>query len=214
MNHFLIARRRRPSSKGATRRLRPIRTFVSIALAWVLLASPAAAVSVEGVEFEKAVSRSDGRGQDLVIHGVGLLRYKLLFRAYVAALYLPDGTPGAAAMGDVPKRLEISYFWAIEGDDFGRAANQLLAQQRSAAQLEPLRDRLATMHGAFRSIEAGQRYALTYEPGVGTVLSLDGEALATIPGADFAEAYFGIWLGERAPLDAGLRDELLGGNGT
>jgi hypothetical protein len=42
-------------------------------------------------------------------------------------------------------------------------------------------------------------------------LSLNGESLVTIPGADFAKAYFGIWLGPDA-LDADLRTALLGGN--
>jgi chalcone isomerase-like protein len=58
-------------------------------------------------------------------------------------------------------------------------------------------------------VSPGDRYALTYVPDVGTELRLNEESLATIPGEDFAEAYFGIWLGDQ-PLDEGLRDKLLG----
>jgi len=38
---------------------------------------------------------------------------------------------------------------------------------------------------------------------------LNGHRKGMIPGADFADAYFRIWLGER-PLDTALRDRLLG----
>ena len=57
-------------------------------------------------------------------------------------------------------------------------------------------------------MEPGDRYALTYLPGEGTELAKNGVRLALVPGEEFAEAYFGIWLGE-APLDRNLRDQLL-----
>ena len=62
----------------------------------------------------------------------------------------------------------------------------------------------------YRDVEEGDRYRLTYSPGVGTTVALNGEPLGTIPGADFAADYFGIWLGEE-PLDRSFRDQVLGG---
>jgi len=50
---------------------------------------------------------------------------------------------GERALDDVPKRLELEYFWKIEGADFGRAADTLLARTLSASRLATLRDRLA-----------------------------------------------------------------------
>ena len=44
--------------------------------------------------------------------------------------------------------------------------------------------------------------------GRGTQLEHNGEAVGTIPGADFATAYFAIWLGTD-PIDAPLRVQLL-----
>ena len=43
---------------------------------------------------------------------------------------------------------------------------------------------------------------------MGTELALNGERLALAPVADFAAAYFAIWLGPQ-PADEGLRDDLL-----
>jgi hypothetical protein len=56
--------------------------------------------------------------------------------------------------------------------------------------------------------QPGDRYALTYLPGVGTELSLNGRPLGTIPGEDFAAALFSIWLGPH-PLDDDLKRTLL-----
>jgi len=191
-------------------RARPQRGL-GLALAFALLGSlPAAALEVEGVAFAERVTTGDG-GAELRLHGAGLLRYRLVFRAYVAALYLPEDVAASAALAsDVPRRLEISYFWAIDGEDFGRAADELLARQLDPAELLALRERIDLLHSAYRPVRPGERYSLTYTPGLGTELALDGEPLALIPGADFASAYFGIWLGEREPLDADLRTRLLG----
>jgi hypothetical protein len=51
-------------------------------------------------------------------------------------------------------------------------------------------------------------YSLTHLPGTGTLLALNGTLIGVIDGADFAEAYFRIWLGDR-PIDVSLRDQLL-----
>lgn len=46
---------------------------------------------------------------------------------------------------------------------------------------------------------------------VATELSKNGRSLTVIPGADFASAYFGLWLGDQ-PIDIRLRDDLRGGS--
>ncbi|MEJ2519407.1 MAG: chalcone isomerase family protein [Desulfuromonadales bacterium] len=55
----------------------------------------------------------------------------------------------------------------------------------------------------------GDRYRLIYRPGTGTELRLNDRRLGTIPGDDFAVAYFSLWLGEQ-PIDKRFRDRLLG----
>jgi len=62
-------------------------------------------------------------------------------------------------------------------------------------------------------VEPGDRYALADRPDIGTELSKNGRPLAVIPGADFAAAYFSMWLGER-PIDLSLRESLLGSDPT
>ena len=71
-----------------------------------------------------------------------------------------------------------------------------------------LADRIETLHRAYRDVDKGDRYSLTYVPEQGTELALNGQVLTRVAGADFACAYFGIWLGGD-PIDDGLRDRLL-----
>jgi hypothetical protein len=72
-----------------------------------------------------------------------------------------------------------------------------------------LRQRLEQISAAFRDVKAGDRYALTYHPATGTELALNGKPLVAIQGADFAEAYFSIWLGKH-PIDKDLKKRLFG----
>ena len=72
-----------------------------------------------------------------------------------------------------------------------------------------LRPRIDRFNALYQDIKEGQRYRLTYRPGVGTELAKDGTPLGTIEGADFAQAIFGIWLGPKA-IDDDFRDRVLG----
>ncbi|MGH0030646.1 MAG: chalcone isomerase family protein [Myxococcota bacterium] len=178
-----------------------------LALVVALLCLPAAAPagSIEGVDFPDRFQAGDER---LELKGLGLLRYRVVFRGYVAALYLDAQTPPSAVLEDVPKRLEIEYFWSIGGEAIRDAGAELLARNVAPRELAALRERVDRIGRLYRDVEPGDRYALTYVPGRGTELSLNGEALGIVPGADFAAAYFAIWLGEE-PIDESLRRQLL-----
>jgi hypothetical protein len=170
-----------------------------------LAPGPVRAAHIENVDFSDRARIGE---HELPLRSLGLLRYRVLFKGYVGALYLPEAVPFERALEDVPKRLELHYFWNIAGRDFGPAAQQVLERQLGPAELAALRERIERLNAAYRDVAPGDRYALSYAPGEGTSLSLNGAPIVTIPGADFARAYFGIWLG-RAPLDEAFRDQLL-----
>ena len=112
------------------------------------------------------------------------------------------------ALADVPKRLELSYFWGIKGSDFGKAGDEILERNVDPDTLARLRPRLEQINALYETVKPGDRYALTYVPGIGTELALNGRSKGIIPGADFAAAYFRIWLGDQS-IDTALRDQLL-----
>jgi hypothetical protein len=173
----------------------------------LLVAAPVGAASLQGVSFSERVRAG---GTDLVLNGLALLRYRVLFKGYVAALYLGEDVSPKQVLEDVPRRLEIEYFWSIPADAFARATQEGIARNVDAGRLEALRERIEQLNALYADVEPGDRYALTYLPGRGTELSLNGRVRGSIPGADFSAAVFSIWLGE-APLDDSLKDALLGG---
>jgi hypothetical protein len=171
----------------------------------LLLVAPAGAAQIEGVRFSE---RYESGATRLVLNGVGLLRYKLVFKGYVAALYLGDRIEPERALGDVPRRLEIEYFWPISARDFARATLDGVARNVDADTARRLAPQLERFNGFYRDVSPGDRYALTYVPGQGTELALNGEVLGKAPGAEFSRALFSIWLGRDA-IDASLREQLL-----
>jgi len=166
-----------------------------------------AALTVEGVTFQESVSIDN---KQIPIRGATLLRWLKIFKVYVVALYLPENGAPDDVLADIPKRLEISYLVSIPGPDFGKGAEAILERNNSPEVLARLRGRIDQLNAVYRDVKPGDRYALTYVPGQGTELSYNGQPLITIEGADFAAAYFGIWLG-KDPIDQEMRSRLING---
>lgn len=146
---------------------------------------------------------------ELKIQGVAVLKWAMVFNVYAGAFYLPEGHAGRAWTEDVPKKLELRYFREITADGFVKASDHLLRRNLSSEDYQHLQGRLQVLYSLFRDVKPGDRYSLAYFPGRGTELRLNDNPLGTIPGADFAMAYFGVWLGEN-PINPRFRDHLLG----
>jgi hypothetical protein len=190
------------------------RAFRTVIAAWVVLACTGLGTSalatpepgrVEGVAFARQV-QVDGR--DLPLRGLGLLRYMVFIKAYVAALYLPEAVRAEDALSEVPRHLEIEYFHAIAAGDFAKATTAAIERNTSLVTFRRLEPTITSFNALYRDVKPGDRYALTYVPGTGTTLSYNGAPLGTVPGAEFAAGLFGIWLGPN-PLDSGLKRLLL-----
>jgi len=137
------------------------------------------------------------------------MRYRYVIKAYVAALYLGDGASPNDVLADTPKRLEIEYFYTIKASGFASATTEGIAMNVTSGEVAPLRARIERLNALYRDVKPADRYALTYVPGIGTELALNGTPLGTVEGADFAAAVFAIWLGPKA-IDASLKTQLLG----
>ncbi len=163
------------------------------------------AAEIEGVTFR---DRVEVNGTDLDIRGTGVFRYLKFIKAYVGALYMPVNVPSEEVLSDTPKRLEVEYFYAIKGEDFGPATNKVMAQNVDAATFTRLKPLVEYHNSLYRDVAPGDRYSLTYTPGKGTVLALNDKPLGVIEGADFAAAVFSMWLGEK-PMNKAFKNQLL-----
>ncbi len=191
-----------------------VNILISRVAAWVILiflsvVPPAGGMEIEDVVFEKQLMVGQ---QTLEIKGAGVLRYLRFIKAYAGALYTQPGLPPEAVLSDTPKRLEIEYFHALKGEDFGPATYKGLSDNLDAAQIEHLRPRIEYHNSLYVDVKPGDRYALTYLPGVGTELALNGKPIGLIEGADFAAAIFSLWLGNN-PYDRRFKNALLGLDG-
>jgi len=175
----------------------------------LLIVPPAGGTEVENVVFDKQVVVGK---QALEIKGAGVLRYLRFIKAYAGALYTQPGLTPETVLSDAPKRLEIEYFHALKGKDFGPATYKGLSDNLDAGEIERLRPRIDYHNSLYVDVQPGDRYALTYVPGVGTELALNGKPMGVIEGADFAAAIFSIWLGKN-PYDRRFKNALLGLDG-
>jgi hypothetical protein len=183
-----------------------VHLLAAAALALTSTAVPAA--EIEGVTFAERISVA---GVPFELARTALLRYRIVFRGYVAALYVaPGAAPESVYATDAPKRLEISYFWGIPGSAFAKASEEGIARNLGPAAVARIRPALDQLHALYVDVRPGDRYALTYVPGRGLELSLNGVPRgAPIEGAEVAAAVFSIWFGPQ-PFDVGLKRELLG----
>lgn len=180
---------------------------VSSILAFAMLIAfvPVNAAEVEGITY------SDDyvvEGVKLKLTGTGLLRY-WGFKAYTGAFYLEEGATVDEVLSDKAKRIELEYFRAIKGKDFGPATDKSIAKNVDATTYERLRPRIDYHNSLYEDVQPGDRYSLTYMPGRGTELALNGDPKGIIEGAEFAAAVFSIWLGPE-PINSSFKKQILG----
>ena len=143
----------------------------------------------------------------LVLNGTGLLKY-YFFKVYVAGLYLGEGVKPEQFFDDVPKRLELAYLRDFTRKMMIDAGDDALAENVAPDVLARIRPQIDKINALYEDVKEGDRYALTYVPGVGTELALNGVRKGIVEGEEFAREYFKIWLG-RSKVTRDLKAALL-----
>ncbi|HEY3547947.1 MAG TPA: chalcone isomerase family protein [Propionicimonas sp.] len=186
-------------------------TLAAAALCWALASWATAAKTRElsGVRMPETVTVA---GRQLRLNGMGLSKKKVLFVAVkvdVVGLYLesPTHDPQVAIASDEPKRISIVMVRDVNRDAFVKAVEAGMERNTGAA-MPALRQRLDRLERALPNLRKGDVLDFTYLPGVGTLARSPLQEMA-IPGKDFADALFSVWLGPRA-TDPGLKQGLLG----
>jgi len=171
-------------------------------------ASAAFAANVAGVDLPE--TRLAGESK-LVLQG-GALRSKMMFKVYVAGLYLPARRADAAAIlgADEPRRMEMHFLRAVGSDKVCEGWREGLAANtpNASAELERQFDQLCAL---VPDTQEGTLVALDYRPGQGTAISVGGKAVGTIAGKAFADAVLACWIGPRPGPGADFKKALLGG---
>jgi hypothetical protein len=195
-----------PASRGPRSPLRrPARVFLAAAALW---AGSLGAAELAGVVLpdEQVVA-----GRTLVLNGIGLREATFLrIDVYVAGLYLEEKTADADAVlaSAGAKRLVIAMLRRVTRGHIASAWRAGM-EKNAGAELPALGDRMALLEHHLTDLAAGDRIVLTEVPGRGLTLEVGGVEKTTIPGDDFARAFWRIWLG-RSPASRRLKRALLG----
>ncbi len=185
---------------------------LAFALIAFTLCAAVCAAEIEGVTLPGR-AQLDAAGPELVLNGAGV-RVRLLFKVYVAALYLPVKTDDGEAIlrADQPRRLVLHLLRDLSAEQINSSISDALRETLTPEERQPLDARMARFSAIFdtlREIREGTRVTLDYLPSAGTIVSVNAEEKDRIAGADFNQALMRVWLGER-PRDPDLRKALLG----
>jgi hypothetical protein len=174
---------------------------------FALAASAASAADVAGVHVADTVT---AEGKTLKLNGAGL-RKKLLFKVYVAALYLETPSrDGAAVVADSGiKNMRLTIMRSLKGKQISEAIDEGF-ERNSKAQQDKLRARLQKLEAMIPDLKEGDEMGFTWVPEKGVQVSVRGTDRGTIEGRDFADALLSVWLGPE-PVQEDLKKALLGG---
>jgi chalcone isomerase-like protein len=181
---------------------------LAFSLALALLAVPAAAGTLAGVTLP---DKADASGQALVLNGLGL-RSKFFIKVYVGGLYLGAKESDAAKIlaADAPRRMTLHFLYGVSKDQMCEAWEEGLVANTPNAPAE-VEQGFQTLCGWMEEIPKGNELVLTYLPGQGTSVEVNGKAKGTLPGKATADAILATWIGPKPGPGEGFKKGVLGG---
>ncbi|HYC59549.1 MAG TPA: chalcone isomerase family protein [Thermoanaerobaculia bacterium] len=183
-----------------------MRKFV-ITAALTLAAVSAGAATIAGVKFDDAATVGT---QKLVLNG-SALRKKFVVKVYAGALYLPSKQNNAAAIiaADAPRRQVMHFLYDVDMAKMAEAWEEGLEANTPNASAE-VKTAFRTLGSWMEDMKEGQRIVLTYAPGTGTTVEVNGKNKGTLGGKAVADAILNTWIGPKPGPGADFKKGVLG----
>lgn len=172
----------------------------------LLLAAPAFAKELNGIKMDDTVTVD---GKALKLNGMGL-RKKLMFKVYVAGLYLeePSKDGNTVVTKDQGRRVVMAMMRDLGKDKIVEAINEGF-EKNNSDKMAALKERLAKFVAVIPDLKEGQHLSVTYMPGKGTTIDGPNGVTFTAEGKDFGDALFSVWFG-KSPVSDDLKNQMLG----
>lgn len=182
------------------------RTNISVVsiLFMLLISFNVSAAEIVGVNFNETYK---DQGVSMTLKGTGL-KTVVFFKAFAAGYYRND-EENQEDLGEFAKRIEVEYFVKIPGEKLNNFTIDTMKDNVTKEDFNALANEVDLMGEYFVDLKPGDRFSLTYIPGVGTEFAHNNEVTGIIKGNDFAKALFSVWLGDK-PFDKDLRNKILG----
>jgi hypothetical protein len=181
--------------------------FASLLLT-VALTTPAAALTVEGVDVPDTYSAMD---TELKLNGAGT-RSKWFMDLYIGGLYVPETIDDGQAIinADEPQAITLHIISGMITSDKMKSATMEGFENSTGGDLAAIKDDVDAFLDVFsEEIKDGDVFDLVYLPGEGVRVLKNGDQRATIGDLEFKKALFGIWLSDE-PAQEDLKEKMLG----
>lgn len=185
-----------------------MRIVYAACLSLLFLVLPAGAGTLAGVTLPDKV---EVKGQTLVLNGLGL-RSKFFIKVYVGGLYLSqkEKAPAKILAEDHPRRMVMHFLYSVTKEQMCEAWNEGLAQNSPNAAAD-VKKAFTTLCGWMEAIPKGNQLVLTYVPGEGTTVEVNGKSKGTLPGKAVSDAIVNTWIGPDPGPGKDFRKAVLGG---
>jgi hypothetical protein len=149
-------------------------------------------------------------GQTLSLNGIGL-RKKFFIKVYVGGLYLTakSSNPATILGADSPRRMVMHFLYGVSKDQMCDAWEEGLEANTPNASAE-VKSAFKTLCSWMEPIPKGNRLVLTYVPGTGTTVEINGKAKGTLPGKATADAIVSTWIGPKPAMGDDFKNAILG----
>lgn len=178
-----------------------------ILAATLVLAGAAGAATVAGVNIPNT---TDANGQKLVLNGAGL-RKKFVVKVYTGALYLPakQADAGAILSGDTARKMVMHFVYDVDKGKIAEAWTDGLKDNVPNASAE-VKSNFNQLSAWMEDVKEGQEIVMTYIPGTGTSVTVNGKAKGTLAGKATADAILATWIGPKPGPGKDFKNAVLG----
>jgi hypothetical protein len=147
---------------------------------------------------------------NLVFNGGGVIK-KFLFKVYAIGLFTESKTSDAnAILNNKPYAIRIHFIHNGVTDDKIKEAWKEGFHKSTGGNVAPLQKEFETFMSYFKgTYNENDTYQFEYVPGEGTKIIINWKVQGVIPGAGFAKALAGIWIGSD-PRDNDVKNDMLG----
>jgi hypothetical protein len=182
------------------------RGLIGLALIFLFVA-PVLAGTLKGITLPDTLTVDD---QALVLNGMAL-RKKVVFKVYVAGLYLPvkEQSSEKILAADGYRCTVMHFMRSVDAGKISEAWFDGLKANtpNHSPELKALFDALATL---MEDVKEGDKLVFTYRPGKGTEVKVKGMIKGVLGDKAFADALFSCWIGKKPGPGEGFKNDLLG----
>lgn len=164
-----------------------------------------AAETIGGVELPDLLNIAQN---ELQLNGAGL-RKKAIIKVYACGLYLSSPSQDAAFILADSSAIAIRMHFIYRKVDHEKLISAWNEGFAAAGVTQSMAAEIAQFNSFFtQPALKGDIYDITYLPGTGIQVTINGQLMGTVTNPTFRSAVFSIWLGTKTALPK-LRDQLL-----